>query len=180
MAARTRNGRCPELRWGLARDGHLDQEVAVPCQNLRVPLIEYFTASTDADAARVLPGSGGPAALGFDTVPAKGIDPAVVLGNLESIVTGRPYDEVMAASRQCHLLTDGEAETLVVTVTDTMRDALATAAAERLRQAAEPWAATDELAGAAPAVLADVLTQFAALSRRAVDRDHHLYCWWAL
>jgi len=145
-----------------------------------MPLIDYFTASSDADAERVLPGSGGPAALGFDTVPARGIDPAVVLGNLESIITDRPYDEVTAAVRQCHLLTDGEADGFVVTVTDTLRDALAAASSERLRQAAGPWAATEELAGTAPAVLADALEQLAALARRALERAHHLYCWWAL
>ena len=145
-----------------------------------MPLIDYFIASNDADAVRVLPGSGGPAALGFDTLPAKGIDPAVALGNLESIITGRTYGEVTAASRHCHLLTDGEAEAFVVTVTDTLRDALAAANDDRLRQVAEPWAATDELAGTTPAVLLDGLERLAALARRALERGHHLYCWWAL
>ena len=145
-----------------------------------MPLIDYFTAPSDADAARVLPGSGGPAALGFDTLAANGIDPAVTLGTLESILTDRSYDEVATESRQCHLLTDGEAEAFVVTVTDTVRDALAAASAERLRQAAEPWAATEELAGTAPAMLAETLEQLAALARRALERTHHLYCWWAL
>lgn len=145
-----------------------------------MPLIDYFTAPSDADAARVLPGTGGPAAHGFEVLPAKGIDPAVALGNLEAILTDRPFDEVSAASRQCHLLTDGDADAFVVTVTDTLRDALAAASAEHLRQVAEPWAATDELAGTPPAMLADALDQFAGLARRALERNQRLYCWWAL
>ena len=145
-----------------------------------MPLIEYFAAADDADAARVLTEPGGPAATGFDAVAAKGIDPAVVLGNLESIITGRSYGEVTAAPRQCHLITDGDAEAFVVTVTDTLRDSLGAAGAERLRQVAEPWAATEELAGAEPAMLVEVLEQFAALARRALEQGQHLYCWWAL
>jgi hypothetical protein len=77
-----------------------------------VPLIDYFIASNDADALRVLTGSGGPAALRFETFPAKGVDPAVALGTLESVMTERSYDEVTGASRQCHPLTDGEADAL--------------------------------------------------------------------
>jgi hypothetical protein len=145
-----------------------------------MPLMDYFTAASDADAASVLAGSGGPAALGFDTLSAPGIDPSVALGKLESIITDRPYAEVTAASRHCHLLTDGEGDALVVTVTDTVRDALGAATDERLREVAAPWAATDELAGATPEMLADVLQRFAAMARGAGERGDHLYCWWAL
>ncbi|BCJ48178.1 hypothetical protein GCM10010168_25380 [Actinoplanes ianthinogenes] len=143
-----------------------------------MPFMDYFTAPDDADAARVLPGSGGPAALGFDTVPVKGIDPAVNLGTLEAILTGRSYEEVSAASRQCRPVTGTDAEAFVVTVTDTLRDALA--AGEPLQRAAGAWAATEEMAGADPALLAGALEELAALARRALDRGHHLYCWWAL
>jgi len=145
-----------------------------------VPLIEYFAAADDALAAQMLTGPGDPTAAGLDTVAAKGIDPAVVLGKLESIITGRSYDEVTAAPRQCHLLTDGDADTFVVTVTDTLRDSLGMASTERLRQVAEPWAAIEELAGAEFVALAEVLEQFAALAGRALKHNHHLYCWWAL
>ncbi len=145
-----------------------------------MPLIDYFTAPSDTDAARVHLGSGGPATLGFDTVSAKGIDPAVALGNLESIMTDRPYEEVVNRSRQCDLLTDDEEDALVVTVTDTLRDALAAAHDERRRHTAEQWAATEELAHTTPEMLADFLGQFATLASSASERGHHHYCWWAL
>lgn len=145
-----------------------------------MPLIDYFAAANDTDAARVLPESGGPAAFGFDTFSAKGIDPAVALGKLESIMTDRPYDEVIGASRQCELLTDGDADALVVTVSDTLRDALAAASGQRLRQVAEQWAATAELSSSTHEMLADRLDRFATLARGALERGHHLYCWWAL
>ena len=145
-----------------------------------MPLIDYFTAVDDAHAAQVLPDHGGPAELGFATLEAKGVDPAVALGQLESILTGRPYGEVTEAERQCQLLTDSDAEAFVVTVTDTLRDALAQADESGLVQAVTVWAATEELDGAEPAVLAGFLQQFAALARGAVEQGHHLYCWWSL
>jgi hypothetical protein len=151
-----------------------------------VPLIDYFIARDDAEAARVEPGMGGPEACGFAALPAKGIDPAVAAGTLESILTGRPYDEVTADPRQCQLLTDdeeavAEGSSLVVTVTDTLRDALATADTARLAEVAAAWSRTEELSGLVePEVLADFLKLFADLARAAVDRGGRLYCWWAL
>jgi len=142
--------------------------------------MDYFIASDDADAARVLPGSGGPTPLGFDTLSTKGIDPAITMGTLESIITDRSYDEVTAAPRHCHPLTDTDADAFVVTVTDALRDAVAAADDQHLRQVAQRWADTDELAGVTPEDLVQLLDRFAVLARDAVDRGHHMYCWWAL
>src|SRR4051812_36377619 len=154
--------------------------LACICNDPGMPLMDYFSATDDTDAARVVPGSGGPAALGVAAFQTKGIDPAVALGTLESILTARPYDEVATASRQCQLVTGGEADALVVTVTDALRDALAAVGEQGPRRVAEKWAATDELAGTTPEILAEALDQFALLARNAVERGHHLYCWWAL
>jgi hypothetical protein len=147
-----------------------------------MPLIDYFIAADDTDAARVEPGFGGPEAYGFRTLPAKGVDPCVTLANLESILTERPHDRVIADPRQCHPVRDPDPdpEALVVTVTDSLRDALAAAEPPRLREAADAWARTDEMAGVAPQTLVDFLDEFRTLARTAAGAGHRLYCWLAL
>jgi hypothetical protein len=59
-------------------------------------------------------------------------------------------------------------------------DDLATAGDDRLDGVAREWAGTDGLAGVDAAVLRQALRLFAALAKRAIDMDGHLYCWWAL
>jgi len=115
----------------------------------------------------------------FDTVPGKGIDPVVQLGTLEEQLTGRPCDEVVADPRSGHDLAvrDG-GERVVVTVTDSLRTALANANDAALERAAEPWSQTEEFWGAAdPAELTVFLKDFARLATRAQDAGQRLYCW---
>ncbi|MCY1144890.1 hypothetical protein OWR29_43420 [Actinoplanes sp. Pm04-4] len=102
------------------------------------------------------------------------------MGNLESVLTGVPYDVVLAQPRHGKAVTDvsGEVEHVVVAVTDTLRDALAAASHDTLYDAAVRLAATEELAGFEPAGIADFLHRLAALARRA--DGWHLYCYWSL
>jgi hypothetical protein len=102
---------------------------------------------------------------------------AATLGTLESIMTGCSYDAVTDQPRHCHPITDASQEAFVVTVTDTMRDALAHADAGHLSAAARAWARTDELRGVAAQDLLKLLEAFAALARRAVEHGQRLYCW---
>lgn len=92
-------------------------------------LIDYFVAADDADACRVEPGNGGPEAYGFMVLPAKGVDPCVAAGTLETLVTGRRHDALLGDARYCRPLgvdeSDTSCEASVITVTDTLRDALA-------------------------------------------------------
>jgi hypothetical protein len=165
------------VRAGSGRPGWL---LADDWHNRVMPLIDYFVAADDTVAARVVAGSGGPESIGFDTLYAKGIDPAVTLGTLESIMTGCSYDAVTDQPRHCHPITDASQEAFVVTVTDTMRDALAHADAGHLSTTAHTWARTDELRGVAAEDLLKLLEAFAALARRAVEHGQRLYCWWSL
>jgi hypothetical protein len=147
-----------------------------------MPLVDYFVAPTDATAVRAMDVVGGPQFAGFETVPAKGIDPIVVLGNLESILTGRSYDEIGANPRHGELLSDPDADAFVVTVTDELRDALAATAEDRLPDIAQRWAQTDELVlgHAEPGHLIELLQMFVTLARHAIDQGGGLYCWLAL
>lgn len=98
----------------------------------------------------------------------KGVDPAILLGSLEEILTGRSYDEVKADPRQGGLIATSDDEgRVIVSVTGTLRDALAAADPAGLADVAERW--EDGTDAAYLAALAD-------LARQAVARGEHLYC----
>ena len=145
-----------------------------------VPFTDYFLAPDDTIAAAAL-ADGGPVSTNLPTVEAKNVDPMVNLGHLEAILTGVSYEAVLADGRHGRALTDvasGDADQVIVAVTDTLRDALAGAAPAALDAAALRLTATEELAGLDPAGIADFLVRLAGLARRA--NGWHLYCYWAL
>ncbi|WP_067509559.1 hypothetical protein [Actinoplanes sp. TFC3] len=142
-----------------------------------MPFTEYFVADDDQAALAAL-GSSGPASVGLPTVEAKNLDPVVVIGTLESLLTGVPYDEVTADPRQGHAVSDPEAspEEHVIAITDRLRGALAAAGDAELGEVGARWGRTEELDGFDPEFLTAFLVDLAALARR----DGQLYCWWAL
>ena len=151
-------------------------------------LFDYFSASSDDVAFAVADRSGGPGAPeegvagevgSFDTVSAWGVDPGVMMGTLEELLTGRPYEEIRNDPRSGHALAiRDEGERVVVTVTDNLTQSLAKASLKQLQEVASSWAATEEFGGGAdPEDLVAVLTELAGLAARA-DRDgERLYCW---
>ncbi|MDY7088684.1 MAG: hypothetical protein SYR96_26710 [Actinomycetota bacterium] len=141
-----------------------------------MPITDYFLAPDDATAGTV-PAEGGPGAASLPVVEAKGMDPVVVMGNLESVLTGRPYGVVVGAPRQGHAVS-GASDAVVVAVTDSLRDALAGASVDALGDAAARLAATAELAGSDPVEVTNFVHGLAGLARQADGR--HLYCCWAL
>ena len=92
----------------------------------------------------------------FDTVSGNNIDPVVQLGTLEELLTGRSFDDVMDDPRSGHAVADRDGgERLVLTLTDALSAALASATDESLEQVAVPWSQTEEFWDAAdPADLA--------------------------
>lgn len=115
----------------------------------------------------------------FDTVSAKDIDPVVQLGTLEELLTGRSFDDVVDDPRSGHAVAvrDG-GERLVLTLTDALSLALASASEEALEQVAVPWSETEEFWNAAdPADLAGFLKDLAGLARRSGGSGKRLYCW---
>ncbi|MDX8145394.1 hypothetical protein SK854_25010 [Lentzea sp. BCCO 10_0061] len=139
-------------------------------------LYDYFVASSDELAAAAI--DGGPVGL-FRTVETKSLDPAVVMGQLEELLTGRSYDDVSEDPRWGDaLVMKHDGEVLVLTVTDGLRDGLA--AADDLAGTAVAWAKIEELQGFDPVVLADLLQQLQALAVEAVKNGERLYCWASL
>lgn len=134
-------------------------------------LTDYFVASSDTEAAGFL-------SSGVDHLPdekmleCKGIDPWVMLGTLESILTGTPYEALADDPRPVAQ----DVEQFVCTVRPALTEALVAAAPERLNEAATPWSQTEELAGSDPDVLADFLNRLSDLARTAVTGGQRMYC----
>ncbi|MFF9626264.1 hypothetical protein [Streptomyces griseosporeus] len=141
-------------------------------------LYAYFSAPDDDTALTAHGLDGGPDEAGLPTVQVKGVEPYVQLGMAESLLTDVPYDDIVERPRFNDLLSSPDADSRwLLTLTDELRDALATAPPERLRQTAVPWARIEEFGGdAAPEALADFLTSLAALADGARKTGGHLYC----
>lgn len=143
-----------------------------------MPITDYFIAPDDAAAAAIIERHG-PVPAGVPAVESKGLDPAVNMGTLEAFLTGRDYDEVVELPRHAEAVSDTSEIPVIVTVTDTLRDALASADDRQITAAAARWAETEELAGSDPEGLADFIRELAALARQAGDTQR-LYCFWGL
>ncbi|GAA2420690.1 hypothetical protein [Streptomyces glaucus] len=146
-------------------------------------MCEYFSASDDDAAVRVLDQPGGPHRSAFDVVPLKGFDPVVVMARLEAILTGCTYEEASERPRSGQVLSSPEAESaFVLSVSDSLQEALASASHTSLIDAAGRWAETDELrqSGVAPETALEALVQLGGLADRARSAGFRLFCWWAL
>ncbi|MEU5402248.1 hypothetical protein ABZ348_23465 [Streptomyces sp. NPDC005963] len=146
-------------------------------------MCDYFSASSDDAAVGVLDQFGGPDTSVFDVVSLKGVDPVVVVAQLEAILTGCTYDEAARRPRAGKLLSSPDAESaFIVSVSDTVQEALATATPAALIEAAGPWSETDELqtSGMDAEAALEVLVLLSALAGRAGSTGHRMYCWWAL
>jgi hypothetical protein len=112
-------------------------------------------------------------------VQSQGVDPAIALARLEEILTGRSYDEVRADPRQAALIGPSRHEEIdgrmVLSVTDPLRDVLASLDASALPGVARQWALA-EFAGTAEESLVQFLGALSDLARRAVGRVERLYC----
>ncbi|MER5886200.1 hypothetical protein ABT160_20450 [Streptomyces sp. NPDC001941] len=146
-------------------------------------MCDYFSARDDATALLVLDEPGGPDPSVLDVVPLKGVDPVVVLAQLEAVLTGCSYAEAATRPRSGELVSSPEDEgAFVIAVSDSLQRALAQADPAALRAAAAPWALTDELraAGVTPETAAETVTLLSGLASRATGSGDRLYCWWAV
>lgn len=170
--------------------------------------LAYFTAPDDASAAQAEARPGGP--LGWPVVTgtrriglfrkepvleslgpayegfaARGYDPVVNLGTLEAILRDVAYESLeddprWGGSPSTDDPPEGHA---VISVTDSLRDALHSASDESLRRAVDRWSATEELRAWDDVTADDHLRfvqQLKSLSRSAAAAGQHLYCYYAL
>lgn len=150
---------------------------------LGMPLCDYFSAADDQAAVAVLQTPGGPGQADLDVVFFKDIDPVVAIARLEAIMTGCSYEDARERPRSGQLLSaPEEGAAFVVSLTDTLTAALASASRDDLVRFAEPWSKTDELRqiGISVEFTVSVLEALAGLAQRARTSGQRLYCWWAL
>ena len=143
-------------------------------------LYDYFRAPDAPTAAAVLERVGGPTtpdpdAPLLDAVAAKGFEPTVMLGTLQSLLTGVPYDQLPDGEL---VAMEGEDGPWVWQLSEELRDALADATAGRLPAVAEQWVRTEEFWDQATAAeVLPFLVEVTALARRARQAGERLYCW---
>ena len=139
-------------------------------------LIEYFAASSDEQASALIDG-GGPVAAGSPAVSGDGIEPVVLMGVLEELLTSRSYDEIAAAAEPIVAERDG-GERLIVRLTDSLTRALAEADAERVAAVAGAVVAGGGVLRRRRPRTARRFPVCAGRPRTPGDRDGgHLYCW---
>ncbi len=141
---------------------------------------DYFSAADDQAAVAVLQTLGGPGQAGLDVVLLKNIDPVVAIAQLEAVMTGCSYEEASGRPRSGELLSSPEDESFVVSVSDTLFDALASVSREDLLRFAGLWSETGEIRQLSVEVTVDVLEALAGLAQRARASGLRLYCWLAL
>lgn len=117
---------------------------------------------------------------------ARGYDPLVTLGTLEELLTGGPYDEIAADPRCGAAVLDGEPldpDLGAVTLTDSLRDALAGADDERLAAVVQLCSRTEELSdpdgdeGTREEHMT-FLRSLRDLAASALAKGQRLYCYW--
>jgi hypothetical protein len=117
-------------------------------------------------------------------VETKLVDPALVLRDLEALLTGREYKDV--AGYDGDLLVENEDDLLIVPLTDMISAALVDADDERLAAVVVPWSQIGEFSGPREEPeelvrwLLPWLRELAALARRARERSERLYCWYVV
>jgi hypothetical protein len=118
----------------------------------------------------------------LDVVSSKGIDPEVSMATLEEILTGVDALEIIREGGVDRVAT-GANETAgpwVFGLRPKVLEALSNLQSDELSGVAARWAATDELAGSDPDVLAGLLADLQGLLTRAARTGRGVYCWVSL
>ncbi|RII13795.1 hypothetical protein DSC45_22840 [Streptomyces sp. YIM 130001] len=137
-------------------------------------IYDYYAATDDGQALALFEDGGMDDPFG--TLGLKGADPFLLLGTVEAELTGVPEAQVEADPRFCRMLNDPSHEgPWLISLTDTLRDALAAATPERVLETATAWTRTEDGGGQDPGLLADFLERLGGLARDA-GRRRRLYC----
>lgn len=148
---------------------------------------DYFSAPTDDIAASLIDAPGGPTQVSaqpngtpaWDTLSVNGVEPSVHLVELEEIMTGVDFNDLLDTPRAGSTLhSSADNEAIISTVSDALQAVLADAEDEALAAVAVEWSHSEEFGGDAnPADIATFLHNLAGLARRARSRGERLYCW---
>lgn len=142
-------------------------------------LVDYFTAPSDEDAAVVL--DSGPGER-FPSTEGTGIEPVVMLGRLEELLTGKTFSQQLVDPASRPLVASGrDHHRLVIKIDNGFARALADADRSTLDDLAVPWSQAEEIGGTAdPELLADFLRRLQDLAGAATSTGSAVYCWLCL
>ena len=148
-------------------------------------LFDYFAAPSDEVAATVVDRIGGPgssahaaAPAAFSTVRAPGVDPVVLMGTLEQLLTGRSFEEILDDPTSGPVVARDGGARAVIRLTTSLATALAEVEDRRVGSVALLWSHTREFWGRGdPVALATLLRSLASLGREAREEGSSLYCW---
>jgi hypothetical protein len=159
-------------------------------------ICDYFRAADGREAARVMERLGGPLgpAPAFDGVETKGIDPAVILGQLVAFIRRVPWEvdlvpttmvwpspETKPPSEEAYnrLPESSPWKTgpWLEELSPRVRDTLATVEDARFSELAAQWAGVEELYDADERDLLVLIKDLVGLARRARDAGDKVYCW---
>jgi hypothetical protein len=138
-------------------------------------LSDVFVADRE-EAEQVDPALGPSGEL--PTYQAKSLDP-VILGQLESAITGLPYEQLSRNLVGVHF-ESSEGESGVHDVRPALVEALAGLSEERIVSVAARWSEAEEWYGASGPDLEPLVRGLAGLARKAVEADKGLWVWWSL
>ncbi|AZI58553.1 hypothetical protein EH165_10850 [Nakamurella antarctica] len=143
---------------------------SAPSDDLAVSMVDYGPVAAPANPNGTAQ---------WDTVSVSGVEPSIQLLELQELLTGVEFDEILDIPRAGDTLqTSVESEAMVVTITDALQAVLADSKDDSLAGVAAEWATSEEFGGAVEAAyLETFLHQLVGLARRARARGERLYCW---
>jgi hypothetical protein len=154
-------------------------------------LIDYFVADSDADAAKTIDWPGGPREGsgrwqdrlrgrrgGYPVISEKLIEPVVVLGSLEELLTGRAFEAQLADPESRPLIAlRNEGERLVFRIGEFLVTALRGAAERDVLSLADDWSEIEELSNSYPAEDLKLFLRDFKVMCDAVEPHQAVYCW---
>lgn len=136
---------------------------------------QYFSAPSDADAAKLL--EDGPEGVipEANQVTFFSILPVVEMDQLEAILSGVAADDSPTGGRMVAEQDDGR---WVWGLNEGLRAHLTECSLDDLVAAADPWSEIDEFwGGMDPDVATHFLLELRVLASNAAAANHNLYCW---
>ena len=108
-------------------------------------------------------------------VDGKGIEPTVCLGQLESLITGRPFADILA-DPESFVVVAADGEQGVIRLGVTLRQSLLALDTDSRPDVVQAWTETEELKGSDPISVRTFLRSLQDLNRHATAEGHGVYC----
>ena len=132
-------------------------------------LCDYFEAHDNDAAAKAMDRPVD------DYLDGKGIEPTVSLGQLESLLTGRRFEEILADPGSVEVVASDD-EQGVVRLGESLRQSVLSFDIDNRPELVKAWSDTEELRGFDPVSLHSFLHHLQDLMRRAATSGSGVYC----